>query len=278
MKALNFDNFMSPYKGNTAFNLNPKLNEYKELYFKEYASKILVSCVYNAHNGRYTFFFKFPSSENDKYPTELLYDIIIEFNPPGNKKKDVEPLADIKTYDIYVYSNSPSFIFTFDYVVKTKYGFPHCLPYSYLSKVAITKAPEIRNQFEIMTVEKTTWMCFFHLFHNGYLTKEVCKTIMGKNNESYYLKKVATQPQKLKEIKDLKDTMRKYKEKDKKSSSNNTTSKQSSGLFSSNFKSDFKTDFRLKNDRVVKHISKKNDINLFKNSMFANFKAKELHK
>lgn len=272
MPALKYDNFMAPYKGNTAFNLNPKLNEYKQAYFEKYASKILVSCVYNAHNGRYTFFFKVPSGENDKYPTELLYDIIIEFNPPGNKKKDVENLADLQTYDIYIFSNSPSFIFTFDYVIKQKYGFPHCVPYSLLSKVAITKAPEVRNTFEIMTIEKTTWMCFFHLVHNGYLTKELCKTLISTNKtESFYLKNVASQPAKLKEIKDLKDVLKSAKEKEKKKNEvnkvNNKTS-SNTNIFGMNFKNDF----NVTNNRIIRHIAKKNDPKLFKNNMFTSFK------
>lgn len=273
MRCLKYDNFMAPYKGNSAFNLTNKINEYKNTYFEKYASKILVSCVYNKNNGRYTFFFKLPSGESENLPTELLYDIVIEFNPPDNNKKLVEPLADIKTYDIYIYSNSPSFIFTFDYVIKTKYGFPHCIPFSHLSKVAITKAPEIRNMFEIMTVEKTTWMCFFHLVHNGYLTKEVCKTICTNKSESYYMSKVATQPGKLKEIKDLKEAVHKAKEKNK---LKETTRKLNSGesFSTKTFDTSFKTDFNVTNNRVIRAIGKRNDPKLFKSNMFTSFKMK----
>lgn len=274
MPALRYDNFMAPYKGNSAFNLNPKLNEYKTTYFEKYASKILVSCVYNNYNGRYTFFFKIPSGENDNLPTELLYDVIIEFNPPGNKKKDVEHLADLQTYDVYIFSNSPSFIFTFDYVIKQKYGFPHCINGSFLSTVAITKAPVVRNTFEIMTIEKTTWMCFFHLVHNGYLTKEVCKTLITTNkNESFYLKNIASQPAKLKEIKDLKEVVKQAKKKEEVKAHVRSLNSSTSN-FKNSFDKSFKTDFNVQNNRVVKHIKKRNDLNIFKSKMFTSFKTK----
>ena len=46
---LKYDNFMAPYKGNTAFSLNPKLEEYKKKYFDHYAKDIMVSCPF--HKG-----------------------------------------------------------------------------------------------------------------------------------------------------------------------------------------------------------------------------------
>ena len=88
MPALNYDNFMQPMKGQAAFSLKNKLDEYKRLYFELYAKELLVSCVYNKRYDRYTFFFKLPSAENDKYPTAIMYDIVIEFDPNKNKKED----------------------------------------------------------------------------------------------------------------------------------------------------------------------------------------------
>ena len=45
-----------------------------------------------------------------------------------------------------------------------------------------------------MTIEKTTWVSFFHLYHNGYLNKETLQTLVSKNNENYYLRLVESQP------------------------------------------------------------------------------------
>lgn len=215
--ALTIDNFLTPMKGNAAFNLNNKISEYKKKYFDKVAKDILVSAVYNKHKETYYFFFKIPSEENDKYPTAIMYDVMLEFSPNKTTSKETaKNMADLKLYDIYAYSNSPSFIFTFDYVMKHRInGFPKSLPFNYLSRVAITKAPKVRNTYEIMTVEKTTWWAFYHLYRNGYLTKEVITSILSKNNENYFIKKMMTQPQKLKEIKDLNDIMKEAKLKEK---------------------------------------------------------------
>ena len=85
MPALNYDNFMQPMKGQAAFSLKNKLDEYKKLYFELYAKELLVSCVYNKRYDRYTFFFKLPSAENEKYPTAIMYDILTEFDPKKTK-------------------------------------------------------------------------------------------------------------------------------------------------------------------------------------------------
>lgn len=269
---LRVNDFMNPFKGNSAFSIKPKIDALKKEYFETYAKKIYCSCVYNERYDRYTFFFKVPSSGNDKYPVELMYDIIIEFNPPKNDKKVVQPKADLNEYDIYIYSNSPSFVFTFDYVIKTQYGFPHCIGWMHLSKVAITKPPRIRNTLQIMTVEKTTWMCFFHLAHNGYLTKELINTLISSGkNEAFYMKHVASQPEKLKELKDLMELMKKNREdkrlkKDEKEVKKELTK---NSLFHNPFKTNFKFDFTFMQNKKLKKIEKKNE---FKTNMFVNFK------
>lgn len=268
MPALNYDNFMQPMKGQAAFSLKNKLDEYKKLYFELYAKELLVSCVYNKRYDRYTFFFKLPSAENDKYPTAIMYDIVIEFDPNKNKKEALKHSAIMNDYDIYVYSNSPSFVFTFDYVVKHKYGFPHCVPYSYLSKVAITKAPEIRNTFELMTIEKTTWMCFYHLVHNGYLTKELATSLISTNkDENFYMRRVETQPRKLKEVKDMQDLLKENRAKER-AAKNKQISKDYQKTDNDN---PMKYSFRLP-DRKERAIMKLNNPDNFKKTMFKGFR------
>lgn len=267
MPALNYDNFMQPMKGQAAFSLRGKLEEYKRLYFELYAKELLVSCVYNKRYDRFTFFFKIPSAENDKYPTAIMYDIVIEFDPNKKLKDALKNSASIKDYDIYIYSNSPSFVFTFDYVVKHRYGFPHCIPYSHLSKVAVTQAPEIRNTFELMTVEKTTWMCFYHLVYNGYINnKELAKSlsIPGKD-EGFYMRRVETQPRKLKEIKELHDMMKEAKAKQK--------AEKNKGLAKDYAKQPNPMAYSFKmTDRKERSLTKFNDKNNFKKTMHQGFR------
>ena len=210
--ALHVNDFLTPNKGNAAFSVKNKLEDFKQLYFTKISKDLLVSCTYNKRKDRWIFFFKFPSERNDEYPTPVMYDVMIEFDP---KDKAAAATATLNDYDIYIFSNSPSFIFTFDYVIKHKIGFPKALPGKYLSNVAISKPPKVRNTFEIMTAEKTTWICFFHLYRNGYLTKNIAEQLISKDaskNEDFFIKQMETQPGKLHEIKLMNDLMKSMKE------------------------------------------------------------------
>ena len=271
MKSLKYDDFMTPFKGNAAINLRPKLEEYKRSYFEKYAKDILVSCVYNDRYDRYTFFFKFPSGENDKYPTAIMYDIVLEFNPPKNEK-NLKHISELTPYEILMFSNSPSFIFTFDYVIKHTYGFPHCIGFNHLSKVAISKAPEMRNTLQIMTLEKSTWMCFFHLVHNGYMNKEMCKTIMSDKPESFFAKKVDSQPMKLKEIDELKKLMKEEKLADKQRKTQMDVKKNYNSEDNKK-KNPMAFSFKIKNDRKMRRIMKHNNTDQFKANMHKSFKV-----
>lgn len=263
MRKLKYDNFMAPFKGQAAINLRPKMEEFKAAYFEKYAKDILVTCVYNKKYDRYTFFFKFPSGENDKYPTAIMYDVVLEFNPSVEQKKNKEQLTELNDYEILMFSNSPSFIFTFDYVVKREFGFPHCIGFNHLSKVAIIKAPDVRNTYQLMTIEKSTWMCFFHLVHNGFLNKQMLNKILSDKSEDFYAKKVDSQPAKLKEIKMLKDLMKEEKLKQK---ANQNKSKDYHNEAS----------FQTKENKRMKIIEKRNTKNAetFKESMKVNFHHK----
>lgn len=270
MFYLNVDDFINPMKGNAVFNLKTVIETYKKSYFEYYSGKIKVACVYNKQSERYMFFFKIPSESNDKYPVEVYYDIIIEFNPPRSNKQSAKSAADLKPYNILIFSNSPSFIFSFDYVIKHKYGFPKCLPTRYLSPLACNKAPEIRNKYEIMTIEKTTWVCFFHLYYNGYLNKETLQTLISKNTESYYLRLIETQPGKLKEIKAIQDMVRdanrKEKLKNKPNPNNNSRAyEQKSSILDNPLTHVFRS---TSNVNKLKKIKKRND-NLLKNNLKA---------
>lgn len=208
---LKYDDFYNPFgKGQAVVSFKPKIDELKQKYFEKISKDILVSCVYNKNKEKYTFFFKIPSEENSEYGTPIFYDTILEFTTK-HPKSNVND-ADLKLYDIRIFSNSPGFTFTFDYVLKHKYdALAKCVPFNYYSLVALTKQPEIRNKQQIMTIEKTTWWSLFHLEHNGYLMKETLNTILSKNNESYYVKKIKSQPAKLKELKDEKELIRQAK-------------------------------------------------------------------
>lgn|SRR5574344_1069843 len=266
--SLHVKDFLSPLSGNAAFSVKTKITEYKQLYFDKISKDLLVSCVYNQHYDRWMFFFKYPSEDNDKYPTAIMYDILIEFDPPNKSSKD---LASLDDYDIYIFSNSPSFIFTFDYVIKKQIGFPKVLPSNFLSKVATSKAPRVRNTYEIMTVEKTTWICFYHLYKNGYLSKATAQQLIGKETESYFIKNMETQPQKLQELKAMTDMLKAAKVADKnkkleksyRKGDDTTNSMGDKTLHKSfNFNSSFRSGLnRINPLNFISHVSKRNTVN-----------------
>jgi len=267
MNLLNVEDFINPMKGNAVFNLKPVLERYKKEYYEFYNGKLKVACVHNPHTDRYMFFFKVPSEHNETYPVEIDYDVILEFDPPNSNKSGAKAASDLNPYNIYIFSNSPSFVFSFDYVIKHKFGFPKCLPSRYLSQIACTKAPEIRNRYEIMTVEKTTWVCFFHLYHNGYLNKETLKTLLSKNNENYYLRLVESQPEKLKEIKSVQQMVRDANKKErqrKKSEAKPGTYVQKASILDNPLSAVFKNTLSA---RTIKKIEHKNANALKANSM-----------
>lgn len=223
---LKYNDFYHPFGvGSSIMNFKPKIDELKNKYFEKISKDILVSCIYNKNKERYTFFFKIPSEGNDKYPSAIMYDVVLEFE--GKSPKTDVNASDIRNYDIRIFSNSPGYVFTFSYVIKHKYNaLAKCIPANLLSMVALKKAPEIKNQVQLMTIEKTTWWALFHLDHNGFLIKETIGTILSKENEYHFIKKIMSQPAKLKEINDQKNVIREEKLQEK-SKKNITSAKKS---------------------------------------------------
>lgn len=205
--SLTYDSFYYPFgKGQATFDFSNKVKDLKNKYFEIINKAILVSLVVDEKKDIWDFFFKVPSCENGQLLTDIFYDTIIEFVPNNKNKQACKNASNLKSYDINIFSNSPGFTFTFTYVIKHRYNaFPKCINNNYLSKIALQKAPVIRNINQLMTMEKTTWWSLFHLDYNGYLNKDQAKSLIGKENKlNFYLKKIESQPEKLKELQELK--------------------------------------------------------------------------
>lgn len=214
--SMSYNSFYYPFgKGQATFDFSKKIKELKDKYFTSINKGILVSLVYDQKHDIWDFFFKIPSEENGKYISDIFYDTIIEFIPNNKNKQNCLNSSSLKDYDINIFSNSPGFTFTFTYVIKHRYNaFPKCISNHYLSKIALQKAPEIRNAYQLMTMEKTTWWSFYHLDYNGYLDKTQAKTLINKDkNLNFYLKKIETQPEKLKELQEMKKITKEERDK-----------------------------------------------------------------
>ena len=204
-----------------------------------------------------------PSENNGKLLTDIYYDTIIEFIPDPKNKQGCLNASGLKDYHINIYSNSPGFTFTFTYVIKHRYNaIPKCVTYNLLSKVALQQAPVIKNQYQLMTMEKTTWWSLYHLDYNGFLNKEKALTLINKDkNINFFLKKIESQPEKLKELQEIKKLTKQEREKLNKKQINNhkdynkplTVTERRE--IASNLKHSMKFSFKVK---PTKNILKKN--------------------
>ena len=262
--SLTYDGFYYPFgRGQATFDFSKKIKELKDKYFTSINKGILVSLVYDKKHDIYDFFFKVPSEDNGKLLTDIYYDTIIEFIPDPKNKQGCLNASGLKDYHINIYSNSPGFTFTFTYVIKHRYNaIPKCITYNLLSKVALQQAPVIKNQYQLMTMEKTTWWSLYHLDYNGFLNKEKALTLINKDkNINFFLKKIESQPEKLKELQEIKKLTKQEREKINKKQINNhkdynkpltVTEKRE---IASNLKHSMKFSFKVK---PTKNILKKN--------------------
>ena len=262
--SLTYDGFYYPFgRGQATFDFSKKIKELKDKYFTSINKGILVSLVYDKKHDIYDFFFKVPSEDNGKLLTDIYYDTIIEFVPDPKNKQGCLNASGLKDYHINIYSNSPGFTFTFTYVIKHRYNaIPKCITYNLLSKVALQQAPVIKNQYQLMTMEKTTWWSLYHLDYNGFLNKEKALTLINKDkNINFFLKKIESQPEKLKELQEIKKLTKQEREKINKKQINNhkdynkpltVTEKRE---IASNLKHSMKFSFKVK---PTKNILKKN--------------------
>lgn len=262
--SLTYDGFYYPFgRGQATFDFSKKIKELKDKYFSSINKGILVSLVYDKKHDIYDFFFKVPSEDNGKLLTDIYYDTIIEFIPDPKNKQACLNASGLKDYHINIYSNSPGFTFTFTYVIKHRYNaIPKCVTYNLLSKVALQQAPVIKNQYQLMTMEKTTWWSLYHLDYNGFLNKEKALTLINKDkNINFFLKKIESQPEKLKELQEIKKLTKQEREKLNKKQPNNhkdynkpltVTEKRE---IANNLKHSMKFSFKVK---PTKNILKKN--------------------
>jgi len=110
-------------------------------------------------NGDLLFYVKVPSEKYDI--NKISYDVCFLFK----YEKEVER----KNRQIFMYSNSPSFIFTYCYTYNV-HGFLIDKLKSKLPNLALTKAPDIRNPIQSLGYEKSTYIAARYLLDGNCLT------------------------------------------------------------------------------------------------------------
>ena len=137
----------------------------------------------------YFVYFQIPSESNSEYPSDKVhYDVILQLVPPNASWFESENLRD---FDVRVYSNCPSFTFTFTYVYY-KQGALINMPHGAYTRKALNTKPTTRNPLLLYGIEKSLWfaICYMdenHLFRRSKLDAMITddktlKDLVKENN------------------------------------------------------------------------------------------------
>lgn len=121
----------------------------------------------------------YKASLYDKYyihlviPTESertnSYDVVFEFS---TKEKD-KSATGIDNYDVRVFSNSPSFAYTFAYVyAKNNIAIDYLISKK-LGKTFVKQSPDMRNRHQIVNYEKYVFFGAMHIIESGVLNNRM---------------------------------------------------------------------------------------------------------
>ena len=143
---------------------------------------------------------KIPSESNTEYKSDkIFYDVIIELSPPNKSYLSNESVRD---YDVRVYSNCPSFTYTFTYVYYKKDALIK-MPKGAYTRKALSKAPKIRNPLLLFGIEKTLWFAICYIDKNRLFKRSNLEALIKDDSKLKDLikeHKIIGQDQKLEEV------------------------------------------------------------------------------
>lgn len=146
----------------------------------------------------YVLLIRIPSERNHRAVKPVFYDVIFEFYP---RNADNRSSMYVNEYGVRIFSNSPSYMFTFTYVYNERGLLPTFVPKRYYMEECLTKEPEIRNPIELLGVEKTIWYSIKFLERNQLLQKSRLNAIASTQRTTVVeiLGEVSTHEAKLEE-------------------------------------------------------------------------------
>ena len=143
---------------------------------------------------------KIPSESNTEYKSDkIFYDVIIELSPPNKSYLNNESVRD---YDVRVYSNCPSFTYTFTYVYYKKDALIK-MPKGAYTRKALSKAPKVRNPLLLFGIEKTLWFAICYIDKNRLFKRSNLEALVKDDSKLKDLikeHKIIGQDQKLEEV------------------------------------------------------------------------------
>lgn len=153
------DDLINPFgKGVAVYQKTMILRGFEQRYYG-IKDRIRFGLCMNGKN--YIVHYKIPSESS--LCKDVLYDVVIEFIPidPGAEK-----MPTLDGYDVHVYTNSPSFIFSYTYTFN-KYGLlVDWLKNKCMKQCLSTPALE-KNPQNIIGTDKSVWFAAFHFLRNG---------------------------------------------------------------------------------------------------------------
>ena len=146
----------NPYGKGSAFSSNSKQKEDLDEQFKQLSDRIL-SKIYR-YRDYVIYHVVIPSTKKDS----VTYDVVIEV-----KTQELHTgAANLEDLNFKVFSNCPSFIFTYAHVFRANDMICDWLFSKYNHDVRI-KAPTIRNQYGIIGLERSIYLSLKHLHFSG---------------------------------------------------------------------------------------------------------------
>ena len=184
----------NPYRGSAFLASRKVIKEGLNLTFikllQNYRSQFF-AVPYRYPNGDVLFHVRVPSE--DYKDNKIVYDVLFRIEFDNTKRYSLR--------DMRLFSNSPSFLFTYSYVYyHTDMIIPEFV--GKLPQIAITTPPAIRNPFETLGFEKSTYMAARYLL-DGFILRDSYIERFGKIMnpiEEKRLEAVVADPVKLVEI------------------------------------------------------------------------------
>lgn len=204
-------------KGFSALQIKLIMNDLVYRYTQNISGKMKIRIF--MENNDYFVYAKIPSESNGEYPDSkpIYYDVIIQLIPPN---KAALAWDNIREYDAKVFSNIPSFVFTFNYVYHHKRALIN-LPSAYYAQKAILEKARVRNPLNLFGIDKSLWFTIYYLDEHRLFKRGIIDSFVeGDLNLLTLLKdeEIMTQDRKLyqcelreKHKRDLKESERKKK-------------------------------------------------------------------
>lgn len=195
-RPITIDELLYPLGHGSAIRMKAVENDLMDRFYKFIIPFIKpITCYIEGED--YILHVQIPSENNQRSTKDVFYDVVFQFTP---KNKDDRASIYIRDYGVKVFSNSPSFLFIFTFVFKEHEALPTFIPEKFYAKEALKKAPKVRNEMELLGIEKSIWYAVKYLERNHLFQKMRLQQISEKNGKSKdILKVIMSQEDKLNE-------------------------------------------------------------------------------